>query len=239
MQKIYKKLLFDLDNTLVDDDENRKYAIKQILIERKENVTDEKIEKFINLDNEFWKDRAEGKIKDPYEFKTNEEKAEWVRSQRFIKYFNNISFEEAIEINKKYINFLSKNIVPIKDSQEILKYLYEKQYELYITTNGPTKIVNDKLNKIESRKYIKGVYTAEEAGHMKPHNEFFKNFFQKINSYDKDNMLIIGDKLDEDVLGGVKNGIDSCWFNMKNIVNSTDFKPTYEINSLIELKNIL
>ncbi len=74
MSKIYKMLLFDLDNTLVDDDENRKYAIKQILIERKENVNDEKIENFINLDNQFWKDRAEGKIKNPYNFKTNEEK---------------------------------------------------------------------------------------------------------------------------------------------------------------------
>lgn len=73
MLKIYKKLLFDLDNTLVDDDENRRYAIKQILIERKENVTDEKIENFINLDNQFWKDRAEGKIKDPHNFKTNKD----------------------------------------------------------------------------------------------------------------------------------------------------------------------
>ena len=26
MQKTYRKLLFDLDNTLVDDDENRRYA---------------------------------------------------------------------------------------------------------------------------------------------------------------------------------------------------------------------
>lgn len=239
MPKIYKKLLFDLDNTLVDDDENRKYAIKQILIERKENVTDEKIENFINLDNQFWKDRAGGKIKDPYEFKTNEEKTQWVRAQRFIKYFNNILFEEGIEINKKYINFLKRNIVPIKNSQEILKYLYEKQYELYITTNSPIKVVNDKLNKINAQKYIKEVFTAEEAGYMKPHNEFFKKFFHKINTYDKDDMLIIGDELDKDVLGGIQNGIDSCWFNMKKIKNDTHLRPTYEINSLLELKNIL
>lgn len=26
MQKTYRKLLFDLDNTLIDDDENRRYA---------------------------------------------------------------------------------------------------------------------------------------------------------------------------------------------------------------------
>jgi len=59
MQKKYKKILFDLDNTLVDDDENRKYAIKQTLLERKEVVTKERIESFIELDNQFWKDRAE------------------------------------------------------------------------------------------------------------------------------------------------------------------------------------
>ena len=88
---LYKKLLFDLDNTLVDDDENRKYAIKQILIEKEENTTEERIENFIKLDNQFWKDRAEGKIKDPYKFKNNKEKTEWVRSQRFRKYFKNIS----------------------------------------------------------------------------------------------------------------------------------------------------
>ena len=30
MQKIYRKLLFDLDNTLVDDDENRKEVLKTV-----------------------------------------------------------------------------------------------------------------------------------------------------------------------------------------------------------------
>ncbi len=74
MQKVYKKLLFDLDNTLVDDDENRKYAIKKILLERNDAVTSEKLERFIELDNQFWKDRAEGRIKNPYRFKTNKEK---------------------------------------------------------------------------------------------------------------------------------------------------------------------
>ena len=52
-------------------------------------------------------------------------------------------------------------------------------------------------------------------------------------------MLIIGDELDKDVLGGIKNGIDSCWFNMNNTANCTNYKPMYEIASLMELKNIL
>ena len=35
MTKLYKKILFDLDNTLVDDDENRKHAFRKILEEKK------------------------------------------------------------------------------------------------------------------------------------------------------------------------------------------------------------
>lgn len=238
MQKKYRKLLFDLDNTLVDDDENRRYAITQILIERKEKVTTKKIESFIKIDNQFWKDRAEGKIKDPYTFKNNAEKTKWIRAQRFIKYFKDISLEEGIAINNKYINYLKEKIIPIKNSTEVLEYLYKKQYEIYIVTNSPIKVVNDKVNKINAQKYIKNTFSAEEAGHMKPHKEFFDKFFYNINNYKKEDMLIIGDELDKDILGGIQNGIDTCWFNPKKISNN-NYKINYEISNLIDLKNIL
>ena len=54
-----------------------------------------------------------------------------------------------------------------------------------------------------------------------------------------EDMLIIGDELEKDIFGGIQNGMDSCWFNIKNTINKTDLNPTYEINNLIELKNIL
>ena len=237
MGKVYKKLLFDLDNTLVDDDENRKHAISKILLERKEEISDEIVNKFINFDNQYWKDRSEGKIKDPYKFKTKEEKTRWVRAERFVRFFN-ITLTEAIEINNKYINYLKENIVPIKNSEEILKYLYEKEYEIYIVTNGPIIVINDKLTKINAQKYIKNIFSAEEVGHAKPSKEYFEGFFKKINNSKTEEMLIIGDELEKDVLGGLNNGIDTCWFNSKKISNSK-YKTNYEINELLELKNIL
>lgn len=238
MAKKYKKILFDLDNTLVDDDENRKYAIKEILIQRKEKVTDEKLERFIEIDNKFWQDRAEGKIKEPCEIKENDEKVNWLRAQRFIIYFNNITFEEAIEINKEYISLLGEKVVPIKNSTEILKYLFEKDYELYIITNGPTQAIKDKLNKINAQKYFKDTFSGDEAGRMKPHAQFFEVFFEKIGNYKREEMLIIGDELEKDVLGGIKNGIDTCWFNPGKLCND-QYQTNYEINELLEIKNIL
>ncbi len=238
MAKIYKKILFDLDNTLIDDNENRRYAMKKLLSERKESVTEEKLEKFIKMDDKYWKDRAERKIKDPYKFKTLEEKTTWVRAQRFIMYFN-CSFEEAVKINEKYINYLKTSIVPIDNAKEILEYLNKKQYEIYIVTNGPEKPVENKLNSIGANKYVEAVFTAEEAGYMKPHKEFFDKFFKKINTYKKEDMIIIGDELEKDVLGGIQNGIDSCWFNAKHKENKTGINPNFEINNLLDLKNIL
>ena len=120
-----------------------------------------------------------------------------------------------------------------------MQYLYIKQYEIYIVTNSPEKVVKDKLSKLNAQKYIKGTFSAEEAGHMKPHKVFFEKFFRKIGTYKKDDMLIIGDELDKDILGGIQNGIDSCWVNIKDLENNTRFKANYEINDLIELKNIL
>lgn len=154
----------------------------------------------------------------------------------FLNFFNGISFEDGVEINQKYINYLNQNVVQIKNAQKILQYLYQKQYEIYIITNGPIMAVNNKLSKINAKEYIKGTFTAEEAGHMKPNYEFFEKFFSFINTYKTEDMLIIGDELEKDVLGGIKNGIDTCWFNINKIVNNTNFKPTYEINNLIELK---
>ena len=134
---------------------------------------------------------------------------------------------------------MKTSIVPIKNAKEILEYLNNKKYEIYIVTNGPEKPVENKLNSINAKKYIKSVFTAEEAGYMKPHKEFFDKFFKKINTDKKDDMIIIGDELEKDVLGGIQNGIDSCWFNMKKVKNNTDIKPNFEINNLLDLENIL
>lgn len=235
----YKKILFDLDNTLIDDDENRKYAIKKVIKNMRGNVNKKEVEDFIKFDNKYWKDRAEGKIKDPYKFKTIEEKTEWVRAERFIRFFGNISYEEAVKINDSYIKSLNENVIQIKNAEEVVKYLFKKNYEIYIITNGPTIPAKSKLEKINVNKYIKTLYTAEEAGFMKPHKEFFDKFFKKIDVKTTNDMLIIGDELEKDILGGIKSNIDTCWFNIKNQENKTEIKPDMEIKKLIDLKNIL
>jgi len=146
MHKKYRKLLFDLDNTLVDDDKNREYAIGKMLTDIGEEVTAEKIRRFIETDNKFWIDRSAGRIKDPYEFKSSEEQTKWVRAERIKRYFGEMSLEEATELNTKYVDLLREKAFPIDNSKEILKYLFDRGYEIYIITIGPKRAVKVKAN---------------------------------------------------------------------------------------------
>lgn len=50
---------------------------------------------------------------------------------------------------------------------------------------------------------------------------------------------MVGDSLSSDIKGGLNASIDTCWCNLANKVNNTDIVPKYEINNLLDLKNIL
>ena len=56
---------------------------------------------------------------------------------------------------------------------------------------------------------------------------------------DKKEVLIIGDSLTSDMLGGYLAGIDTCWFNPEHKVNTLNVSVTYEIDDLGKLSEIV
>ena len=62
---------------------------------------------------------------------------------------------------------------------------------------------------------------------------------KKLNHENKSSVLIIGDNLSSDILGGINSGIDTCWVNLYNTEKNTAIKPTFEIKNISELPNIL
>ena len=133
---------------------------------------------------------------------------------------------------------MKERIFPIKDTKKILEEIKKLGYKLYIITNGPKKAAYMKQNAISDNFFI-DLIASEEVGYMKPHQEFYDAMYEKFNITDKSKMLIIGDELDKDILGGNNQEIDTVWFNRFYKSNETDIKPTYEINEILELKKIL
>ena len=211
---MYKVLIFDLDDTLTNNLENVKEAFKKVIEYRKEKFTEEKFSKFYNIDLKFWSDRANGKLLTPYE-DNKEKKVEWLRANRFIKYFgeNNISYEEAVKVNDIYMNGMKEKVVPRENCFEVIKYLYDKNYKIVIATNGPLIPLKIKIEKLDIFKYMDTIFSAEEIGFMKPSKEFYEGLMNKSNLKVKEDILFIGDDLEKDIKGGIENGIDTCWCN--------------------------
>lgn len=242
----YKVLVFDLDDTLIDNLENVRHAFKKMIEQQKEIYDDEKFKRWYDIDKKFWENWQDGLIELPEHLKSetgkkSEEFLNWVRGQRVLIYFNNeISLEEVIDLNYVYMKALTEIVVPVEGAFETLEYLAStKKYYILVATNGPKTATNEKLSKINCLNFVKDVLSADMFGYMKPKKEFFEEIQQKLDNYNNDEFLIIGDSLKSDVGFGMACGFDSCWFDRKNKKLTENYKPTFTIEKLVDLKNIL
>lgn len=153
----------------------------------------------------------------PDSIRTLEDKITYLRANRFILFFKELSldFNSTIILNELYCSMLGVNIVEIENAGKLLQELYH-HHEILIATNGPKKAAINKLEKAKLMSYISSMVCSEDIGFSKPMPEFFDCLYSKTQNKDKNKMLLIGDSLTTDVLGEMDNGIDTCWFNPNN-----------------------
>lgn len=233
----YKTLIFDLDDTLIDNNESIKYAFTIIINALKLEYSDELFLKWKKFDTAYWHTWESGNMVIPNCIKTFEDKITYLRATRFILFFKEIGldFNSAVSLNKLYCSMLGINIKEIENAGKLLQSLYSN-HEIVIATNGPKEAAINKLEKSKLIPYISGLVCSEEIGFSKPMPEFFDILYRTTENKDKSTMLLIGDSLTTDILGGMKNGIDTCWFNPNNNELPKEYYPTMTINKLLQLK---
>ena len=237
--KKYETLIFDLDDTLIDNIESVKYAFKIITKELNINYNEELFKRWKKADDNFWHKWSHKELNLP-NFNSVEEEVTFVRAYRFQLFFNtlNLSFDNAVDLNEIYCDNLGVNIKEIEGAKELIKDL-SKDYEISIASNGPREAADNKIKKLKLNPYISSILTSGEIGIGKPNIEFFNILFEKLENKDKNKMMLIGDSLTTDIQGGMNAGIDTCWFNPDNKTLQEEYKPTTTINKLLELKKNL
>jgi 2-haloacid dehalogenase len=81
--------------------------------------------------------------------------------------------------------------------------------------------------------------TSEACGFAKPDVRFFEHTAQLAKPFLEAQAIIIGDRLEADILGANRYGIESCWFNHGRLVNASEATPTYEVASLHDIVPLL
>ncbi|MCI9280284.1 MAG: HAD-IA family hydrolase [Bacilli bacterium] len=239
--KAYKTLIFDLDDTLIDNDASISFAIMQVFKKMNLEYNDICFLEWKKFDNAYWHVFETGKMNIPTSVKTLEEKKTFLRANRFVVFFQKlgVSYEMALFLNKFYNKMLGENIVEIENARRILKELYALHYEIIIATNGPKDVAEIKLKTLQLKELITTLICSDEVGFNKPSLEFFHFLYKRCIHLDKQKMLITGDSLTTDILGGINFEIDTCWFNPNGLPNPYNYQPTYTISTLLELKRVL
>lgn len=226
--KKYKTLLFDLDDTLLDFGATENEALHKLFAEQHIELTPEIKAYYKKLNDRLWQEFELGKM----------EREEVVNS-RFTLLFEHYGLKvDGAALEGRYRTFLSEGHHLIEGAVELMQDIYE-QFDLYVVTNGESKTQYKRLKDSGLERYFKDVFISEEVGHQKPTKEFFDYVFSKIEPFDRESTLIVGDSLTADVTGGYNAGIDTCWINIRGKQNNSKVIPTYEIKKLDELYKIL
>jgi len=226
--KKYQTLLFDVDDTLLDFKAAERTALHLLFEEQKIPLTDEITARYKTINQGLWKSFEEGKID-----------RDEVVNTRFSILFEEYGQEvDGSLFEQNYRRYLEEGDQLILGAFELIQNL-QSEYDLYIVTNGVSKTQDKRLRNSGLHSFFKDIFVSEDTGYQKPMKEYFDYVFARISNFSVEKGLIIGDSLSADIKGGQLAGLDTCWFNPAKKPNHTGIVPTYEIQSLNELYQIL
>ncbi|MGE5627535.1 MAG: YjjG family noncanonical pyrimidine nucleotidase [Solirubrobacterales bacterium] len=225
----YDVIIFDADETLFDFKKSEKEAFKNTMLqfdlEYDENYH---FKIYHEINAAIWKEFEVGLI--------TQEK---LKEERFIRLSKDLKIDFDTEnFAKAYMKHLGDSSILYKDSKPLIESLYGI-YKLLIVTNGLISVQSNRIRKSDIAKYFDEIVISEEVGLSKPNPEIFQHSLKNIRCTDKSRILIVGDGLTSDILGGINYGIDTCWYNPNKLLNKTEITPNYEISSLFDLNHIL
>jgi len=220
----YKWLLFDFDNTLVDFNKASELSFKEMIERLGLSYSKDLYKSYKIENNKVWSQYEKGKIDSIR-----------LRSLRFEYFFEKMSIDmDPMWGHKQYISGLVKHTEGEEKVLTILKNL-KKNHKLSIITNGLKEAQRPRLANSGIDKLVDSIVISDEIGVAKPDTGFFDYTMNEIKHKKKSELLIIGDSLLSDILGGVQSGIDTVWYNPAGNELHSGVKPTYEIKDLNEL----
>jgi YjjG family noncanonical pyrimidine nucleotidase len=229
--KRYHHLFFDLDHTLWDCDRCSNEVLSELHTEHQLADLGIDCANWLNrynvVNHVFWTAYEAGQMTE----KT-------LREEKFPFIFRSFGFEERMVphgLQKNFEDRFAFKPYLVPHALDLLGYLHSR-YKLHILTNGFERQIQ-KLQSGAIHHFFEEVISTHRTGGLrKPDPRIFRYALEVAGAEVADSMMI-GDTLATDIKGAQQLGIDTIFYNRKNLVHSE--KPTYEVFSLQEIKHIL
>jgi len=221
----HRLFLFDLDDTLLDFKASEQLSFVRTLeaLGLREGI-DTLFPQYQAINIALWR-----------EFELGAVSKDFLKVERFRRTFaqNGLDLDPAAA-SHLYLESLSETVVLIEGAKQVCEAL-SGIGEVGIITNGVEHIQTRRIASSGLQQHISFVSTSEACGHAKPDSRFFDYATKMARAFAHHETVIVGDRLDADILGANRFGIDSCWFNPGRLANASEAVPTCEVGSLHEI----
>jgi 2-haloacid dehalogenase len=221
----HKLFLFDLDDTLLDFKASEQRSFERTMRALGlGGALDALFADYQAINLALWK-----------AFETGAVAKDFLKVERFRKTFAGHGLDlDPQAASSLYLESLSNTVVLVDGAVELCATLAAIG-EVGIVTNGVEQIQNRRIASSGLREHISFVSTSEACGHAKPDSRFFEYATAMARTYVRHETIVVGDRLDADILGANRFGMESCWFNPGRLANGSAALPTFEVASLHEI----
>jgi len=242
-------ILWDIDNTILSFDAAEKAALNKEFEEFElGEFNDEMLQHYVSINRKYWQALERGEITKPE-----------VLVGRFEEFFKlyNLPVEKASAFNERYQDLLGDTICFHDDAYNIVKDFKGKVLQC-AASNGTKVAQVKKLKNSGLDQLFELIFISEDVGAEKPSIDFFDKVLTDASTWLRENeatclesngvyrgelkpseVIIVGDSLTSDILGGNNAGIKTCWYNPKKLVNDMNVKVDYEIQDLHEVMRLI
>lgn len=218
----HRLFLFDLDDTLLDFRASEQASFLRTLHALGVGDQVERLFPYyqaINLD--LWRRFEQGTVS-----------KDFLKVERFRTTFATHALDlDPRHASELYSESLTETVVLV-DGAVALCAALAPLGEIGIITNGAQEVQHRRIASSGLQPYLSFVATSEACGFAKPDTRFFEYTSKMARSFAHAETVIVGDRLDADILGANRFGIDSCWFNPHGLINDTLAVPSCEAASL-------
>lgn len=202
MRKRYDIVLLDADETVYDFKLAEKTAVSLTLKRYGVVPTDRITSLYSDINLACWKALERGELG-----------REALKSVRFQRLFEAIDAPpvDFTEVNSDYEDNLSRQAFLLDGALEFVQKLHE-YCRIYLATNGLTIPQTGRFSRCAIRPYVDGIYISEQIGASKPDKGYFDYIFRDLGIKDTSRVIMVGDSLTSDMLGGRNAGIATCHY---------------------------